>query len=242
MNIAIVDDNEQDRNDVLTYCQNYIHTNFTLEESSVKITTFSSGEALLEKYHAGAFDLVILDIYMTGITGLETARKIRDYDSEVRIIFLTSSNEHLLEGYRVFAVGYFIKPLAEHQEEFAETFDFIFPKLINKKGGITLKVNGAPIDISYSDIIYVDVFDSHNINFHLDNKVLVSLMSYAEVCDILLQDERFLECHHRMILNMDYVEDMETESFRMTDGSKLPISRRKRQDVKVAYMNYIINK
>ena len=76
MNIAIVDDNEQDRNDVLTYCQNYIHTNFSLEESSVHITTFDSGEALLEKYDAGAFDLVILDIYMTGITGLETAKKI----------------------------------------------------------------------------------------------------------------------------------------------------------------------
>ena len=52
----------------------------------------------------------------------------------------------------------FGKPLAEHQKEFAETFDFIFPKLLKKKGGITLKVNGAPIDISYSDIIYIDVF------------------------------------------------------------------------------------
>jgi DNA-binding LytR/AlgR family response regulator len=242
MNIAIVDDNEQDRNDVLTYCQNYIHTNFSLEESSVHITTFDSGEALLEKYDSGAFDLVILDIYMTGITGLETAKKIRESDSEVSIIFLTSSDEHILEGYRVFAIGYFIKPLAEHQKEFAETFDFIFPKLLKKKGGITLKVNGTPIDISYSDIIYIDVFDSHNINFHLDNKVLVSLMSYGEACDLLLKDERFLEFNHRMILNMDYVEDMESESFRMTDGSELSISRRKRQDVKVAYMNHIINK
>ncbi|WP_407396940.1 LytR/AlgR family response regulator transcription factor [Anaerovibrio sp.] len=242
MNIAIVDDNAQDRNDVLTYCQKYIQTNFTLEKNSVHITTFDSGEALLEQYDAGAFDLVILDIYMSGITGLETARKIRNSDTEVSIIFLTSSEEHILEGYRVFAVGYFIKPLAEHQEEFAETFDYIFPKLLKKRGGITLKVNGAPIDISYSEIIYVDVFDSHNINFHLDNKVLVSTMSYGEISDILLKDERFLECHHRIILNMDYVEAMEAESFRMMDGAQLPISRRKRQDVKVAYMNHIINK
>ena len=51
-----------------------------------------------------------------------------------------------------------------------------------------------------------------------------------------------MEFNHRMILNMDYVEDMESESFRMTDGSELSISRRKRQDVKVAYMNHIINK
>ena len=58
----------------------------------------------------------------------------------------------------------------------------------------------------------------------------------------MLKDERFLEFNHRMILNMDYVENMESESFRMTDGSELSISRRKRQDVKVAYMNHIINK
>ncbi|ORT98922.1 response regulator receiver protein [Anaerovibrio sp. JC8] len=242
MDIAIIDDDDLDREIVLNYCQNFIHQHYPQEEPHINIVTLSSGEELLEKYDKGAFDLVILDIYMTGITGLETAKRIREYDSEVSIIFLTSSDEYILEGYRVFAVGYFIKPLAEHEEEFANTFDFIFPKLLQKQGGISLKVNGAPVDISYSDIIYIDVFDSHNINFHLVNGVLVSSMSYGEICDILMKDERFLECHHRMILNMDYVEDMESEAFRMTDGSQLPISRRKRQDVKVAYMNHIISK
>ncbi|WP_027406230.1 LytTR family DNA-binding domain-containing protein [Anaerovibrio sp. RM50] len=242
MNIAIVDDNEQDRNDVLSYCKNYIRDNFAMEERSVQIRTFSSGEDLLEHYESAAFDLVILDIYMTGITGLETAQKIREVDNEVSIIFLTSSDEHLLEGYRVFAVGYFIKPLAEHEDEFTKTFDFIFPKLLKKKGGITFKVDGTPIDISYGEIIYIDVFDSHCVNLHLIDKVLVATITFSEVCDILLGDERFLENRRGMLLNMDFVEEMEPDDFLMTDGSRLPISRRKRQEVKVAYMNHIISK
>ncbi len=116
MNIAVVDDNDMDRNNVINYCQQYISDHYPQDKNFINIKTFASGEELVEAYESGKFDLLVLDIYMTGISGLETAKKIRDMDSDVSIIFLTSSDAHLLEGYRVFATGYFIKPLKDHEK------------------------------------------------------------------------------------------------------------------------------
>lgn len=242
MNIAIVDDNDMDREAVRAYCQQYISHYYPQDKNTINIETFASGEELVEGYQSSQYDLLVLDIYMTGISGLETAKIIRDMDSDVRIIFLTSSDAHLLEGYRVFATGYFIKPLQEHEEEFAATFNHIFPKLLKNRGGISVRVKGALVDISYSDVMYVDVSDAHNIDIHLNNTVLSSPMAYGEVGEMLLKEARFLECHHRIIVNMDYIEAMEQEEFVLKNNIHIPISRRKRQDVKVAYMNHIISK
>ncbi|MCR5175950.1 MAG: LytTR family DNA-binding domain-containing protein [Anaerovibrio sp.] len=242
MDIAIVDDDDFDRHSVLKYCQEYVKKNYPEAESTVSYELFSSGEQLLDEYEKRKFDLIILDIYMGEISGIETAKRIRTIDSNVSIVFLTSSEEHLLDGYRVFAVGYFIKPITDNVQDFAETFNHIFPELLEKNKGINIRINGTLIDIPYNEIIYIDIGDGHALNIHLATHVLSSTMNYAECCDLLLVDKRFLECHHRIIINMDYVESMDADDFTMTDGSKVPISRRKRQGVKLVYMNYMVNK
>ena len=86
MNIAVVDDNDMDRNNVINYCQQYISDHYPQDKNFINIKTFASGEELVKAYKSGKFDLLVLDIYMTGISGLETAKKIRDMDSDVSII------------------------------------------------------------------------------------------------------------------------------------------------------------
>ncbi|MBR2142697.1 LytTR family DNA-binding domain-containing protein [Anaerovibrio sp.] len=242
MNIAIVDDNDLDRQAVLSVCQDYISQNYPREEEFCHYSAFSCGEELIAGLYAGKYDLIILDIYMGGITGLEAARIIREKDREVKIIFLTNSEEYTLDGYRVFATGYFIKPISEHIDEFVKTFDYIVPQIIKNSAVLSIRINDKKLEVPYGDIIYIDVRDSHSFNIHLKNQVVISYMPYSELCDALQKDERFLECHHRIIINMDYVESMEQEEFILKDSNRIPISRRKRQGVKIAYMSHIINR
>ena len=74
------------------------------------ISAFPSGEAFLASYRPGLFDLIILDIFMKEITGMDTARKIRESDQTVRIVFSTSSNDFASESYEVNACYYLKKP------------------------------------------------------------------------------------------------------------------------------------
>ena len=121
MHIAITDDRASDLADAKNYIQEHIQERYPEAEEFVQIETFSSAEELLRAFEVGKYDILVLDIYMRDMSGMEAAKIIRKRDAEVSIIFLTSSVEHVLEGYRVFATGYFIKPIMEHAEDFART-------------------------------------------------------------------------------------------------------------------------
>ncbi len=95
MNIAVVDDDAADLATAVNLLRQYADTG--CPQSDINIATFSSGENILEDFEADKYDLIILDIYMKGISGMETAKAIRKADAEVAVVFLTSSEEHVLE-------------------------------------------------------------------------------------------------------------------------------------------------
>lgn len=77
------------------------------------VTVFESGEDFLEEYRPGRFDLVFMDIYMDGLTGVETVRQIRRADSRLPVVFVTSSQEHALDAYRLEVAKYIEKPVTQ---------------------------------------------------------------------------------------------------------------------------------
>ena len=74
---------------------------------------FASSEELLEAFRPGGFDLLLMDIYMDGMTGVEAVRKIREMDETIPIAFTTTSTEHTLESYRLSVLKYLEKPVRQ---------------------------------------------------------------------------------------------------------------------------------
>ena len=68
------------------------------------------------------------------------------------------------------------------------------------------------------------------------------LYTYEWALEHLMHDGRFLECYHRILVNMDKIERMEKEAFVLTNGAQLPISQRRRSAVRADYMQYLLNK
>ena len=243
MNIAIVDDERIELETAKYYVRKYLRGHYPQEEPTVNIDTFTCAEDLLKGYKPGAYQLVILDICMPEMDGLQAAQMIRARgDNEVQIVFLTGNDDYILNGYRVFAVGYFIKPITNHADEFAKTFEHIFPKLCRKTPEIIFNVDGEEVSVPYRNIFYVDIEEHHKLCVHLTDGKILTDNSYVEVWEILSKDERFLECYHRIIVNMDYIKLMKSDDFVLLDGTLIPISQRKKKDVKVKYMRYFAGK
>ena len=80
-------------------------------EQEVNIESFTDGSSFLSEFYRGKYDLILMDIFMPGITGVETVKRIRKIDDTVPITFLTSSAEHALDGYKYHVDRYLIKPL-----------------------------------------------------------------------------------------------------------------------------------
>ena len=238
MNIAIVDDEKIELEAAENYLRNYLTENWS--ELNFVIQIFSSAEDFLNAFKPGRFRLVILDIRMPEIDGLQLAQIIRARgDDDANIVFLTGSDDFILNGYRVFAVGYFVKPITNHAEDFAKTFEHVFRTIREKNPEIILNVAGAKIPVPLRNIFYVDIDYRHRLCVYLaDGKKFVTANNYSEVQPALLADERFLECYHRIIVNMDYIKSMEPDDFILADGTSIPISQRKKKEVKVKFIRY----
>ena len=244
MNIAIVDDKFSESAAAESYLREFIQKNYPELEPEIKISTFSSAKDFFNVFKPGLFQLVILDIMMPETDGLQTAQIIRTRgDDDANIVFLTNNDDFILKAYSVFAVGYFIKPIYNHSEDFQRTFEHIFPKIFRKTPEIILNVAGAEISVPFRKIFYVEIDYRHRLCVCLaDGKKFVTRNSYAEVFNILADDERFVESYHRIIINMDYIRHMDEDDFIMLDGTSLPISQRKKKDVKVKFMRYLAYK
>lgn len=79
----------------------------------VSVTAFENGEAFLKDYQPGRFDMVLMDIYMGGISGVETVRRLREQEPDLPVAFVTSSQDHALDGYRLKVAKYIEKPVTQ---------------------------------------------------------------------------------------------------------------------------------
>ena len=244
MNIAIVDDEKVELEAAASYIKEYLHENRSNLEADMNIRTFTCAKDFFDVFKPGLFQLVILDICMPEFDGMQIAQVIRARgDDDANIIFLTANDNFVLNGYRVFAIGYFIKPITRHAQEFAKAFEHVLHKISGKVPELKLTADGTTFSVPLRNVLYVDIDYRHRLCVYLaDGKKFITADKYADHAKILLADERFIECYHRIIINMDYVKSMEHDDFILMDGTSIPISQRKKREVKINYMRYFAHK
>jgi two-component SAPR family response regulator len=108
MRIALVDDEiaqlQQLRDLISEELNELVHN------TPHKIDGFRSGQSFLDHWTAGSYDVIILDIFMGSMIGVDVAKRIRDTDPEVKLVFCSRSNEFAAESYQVNAQYYLVKP------------------------------------------------------------------------------------------------------------------------------------
>ena len=118
LEVAFCEDNPKDMDTVCSY--------FMASKMVASCHTFDSGESFLEHFKAGQYDLVFLDIYMTGMLGVDAAAEIRKIDKGVTLAFTTTSPDHSLASYRLKAIAYLEKPVSKADIE--EVLSWPWPK------------------------------------------------------------------------------------------------------------------
>lgn len=239
MRIAIVDDIKEDRNQIKHLTAQYLENRKNRFNLELNFAEFDSGEAFLTQFSKGRFDLVFLDIYMKELTGIDVAKRIAVKDKEVNIIFITTSEEHLLDGYEVHAAGYIIKPVITHMPALHFALDYVLDRRKSDSSSVTVFTEYGELKLSCGNILYMDCMN-RKLYLHLVNNILLVEGKFNDYRNLLLDDPRFLECYRNLIVNMDYIDTPNGSDFLLLNGEQVPISRRKKNDVIALYMKYFI--
>ena len=212
LRIAVCEDQGKDAERILAF----------IEESGIdaEVTHFKSGGAFLASQPTGKFDIAFLDIYMGDVTGVETARVLRETDDRCGIVFVTSSEDFRSDAFDVGAEQYLIKPVSK--EKLLKTLQKRKPDRRRKSCSVNAK--GKHIDIPFDDIIYVEV-KNHNCIVHtVDGMVETGTTMTIESFERALPSSRFMRCHKSYIVNLSYVEGVDRD-FMMKNGDTVYIRR-----------------
>lgn len=241
MEIAIVDDLPAERQEVRRLLIEFFTINKDLYGITPSFSEFESGEQFLKTFQPGKYQLVLLDIYMSNLSGIDVAKKLCSIDKKCNIIFFTTSTDHMLDGYDVHAIGYILKPVSKHQSSLNKALTHVMEKLNIDNTCNLYQTEFGKNAIFNRNVVY---FESslRNLYLHFTSGTILVLGKYSDYSRQLLSDKRFLECYRNLIVNMDYIDKPLEYDFVLKTGEKVPISRRKKNDVMEKYTTYFIER
>lgn len=230
MHIAIVEDNQENqrtlRQHILTYAKEHHLT--------VSIDCYKDGIEIIDKFKSN-YDLIYLDVEMEILDGMTTAGKIRDYDQEVLIVFVTNFVQWAIEGYSVNATDFLLKPLTYFN--FCEHFKKIQKQLVNReRTSLTVKSGSGFRKIDLNDLLYIES-DGHYLEFVLTESTFSILESMKNIEEKLVPFD-FFRCNNGYIVNLKHVKNVD-KNIVTVGNHELQISRPRRKEFMIALTNYI---
>ncbi|MGL5755869.1 MAG: LytR/AlgR family response regulator transcription factor [Paraclostridium sp.] len=228
--IAICEDEEE------TQCliESYLHNILKNINIEYEIQKYNLGEELLEG-NLKNIDILLLDIQMGQINGMDTARKIREVDNKMEIIFITSLIDYIQEGYEVRAYRYLLKPI--QQEELEKHVLTCIKEIENKNSYILIKNKSNTYKICSDEIKYIEV-QKKDMLIHTINKSFDVRYSLEKIEKDLKLD-KFVRCHKSFLVNLSYVENVKSNTAILESGEEVPVSRYRYKDVKEKFLKFL---
>ena len=190
-------------------------------------------ELLFENTEGYPFDLMILDIDMQGMDGMALARKIRERDAKIPILFLTNKREYVFEGYEVQALRYLLKPMSE--EKLFPLLNEVHTAAREEVQGLIVSAEGEHCKIAVSDILYLEA-DGHYVKIHTVKRDYVVKRAFTELAEVLA--EGFVTTHRSYLVHLLHVERVQRTECILSNGSSIPVSRNSYKAVNEAFIRY----
>ena len=225
----------EDDADTAATLKGYLDRYSSERDLCMGIEHYPDAEKLIYSY-TPRYDLLLLDIQLGGMTGMEAAEEIRKTDPEVGIIFITSLVQFAVKGYEVDALDFIVKPVSYYQ--FAQKMDKAV-RIIGRRQGVSLPVpteQGTKI-LSSRDVLYAEV-SNHDVLYHTEKgnyRARGSLGALEE----RVKEHHFLRVSVSHLVNLEYITNIDGSTLLMKNGDAVWISRAKKREVLTAIAEYL---
>lgn len=229
MRIAIVEDDPKAANQLKKCIQHYA----AKHQLTIDILLFNDGVQITSAY-PDHLDVIYFDVQMPVMDGMTAAKKIRQHDPQVLIVFLTNYVQYAIDGYEVQAADFLLKPVTEFS--FSAHFDKLRARIGHHDRFVTVK-HGDEIDkISLRDLYYIESA-GHYLNYHTRDQVYKTIGSLKNA-DQELAADNFFRCNYGYLVNLALVTGVSNNTVHVGPFD-LQISRSRKKDFMAALANYL---
>ena len=214
--VAIVDDSTTDAE----FVKGILNSWADLRQANIQAEVFPSAEAFLFQYAEDkVWDILLLDIEMGSMDGVTMAKRVRQDNEAVQIVFITGYSDYIAEGYEVAALHYLMKPV--NREKLLIVLDRAMEKRKQEERCLNLESYGEMVRIPFYEIRYLDVHQNYvTVHAKADYTVKRTLGDFEKELD-----DRFCRVGRAMILNLKYIQRVTKTEVRLSDGTVLPLPR-----------------
>ena len=228
LRIAVCDDNSEFIKQITDIISHWEH-----KPENTVCETFENGDELIDTHRTAPFDIILLDIVMPMLNGIETAKEIRQKDKNVKIVFLTSSSEFAVESYTVKANNYLLKPVSE--KNLIECLDELSEELNKNLRTITVKGIHTMQKLAMTDIVYIEAQNKHIVFTMFDGTKIKTTEPLHLWEEKLTLDNGFFKCHRSYIVNINHIDTYMSKEIKMHSGDIIPIARSYQKSFDSAY-------
>ncbi len=199
---------------------------------AVTVLMFESAEQLLfELPDIIPIDLLVLDIQMGKLSGMDLAKKIREKDQDVSLVFVSNYDDYVFDGYEVNAMGYVMKPLKE--DKMTHILSRVMKKKVVEESHLIIEFNQRPTKLYLYDILYVESL-GHYLKIVTQSgsyECKGSLVKFSEsLTDI------FVQVHRSYLVNLNFISAVHQKDILLSNGTVLPVSRNQKRHVKELFL------
>ena len=201
--------------------------------------SFQNPTELLASMDSRDYDLLLLDMLMPGLNGIEAAREIRESNSRIQIVFLTSSPEYAVESYSVRAYYYLLKPVSE--VKLFPILDRLLDDFKKPEDALRIKTQSSVFSLPYGKIEYIEV-SAKKLYFYLtDDGTREVTGSLADFEQALLKRPGFMKVHRSYLVNLQWVQELRQGELVTASGRRVPVSRSAYTQVRTAYTQFLFS-
>lgn len=226
--IAICDDSVADQNYILNMTQQWA----TKKQYTIQVDIFPSAENFLFHYaEQKDYDILLLDIEMGDMDGVTMAKKLRQDNDTIQIVFITGYSDYISEGYEVAALHYLMKPVK--QEKLFSVLDRAVEKLSKNEKVLNFEIGSEMVRVPVYQIRYADVLRNYVTIYASDNFTVKMTLSELEK----ELDERFYRVSRSIIVNLTQISRVTKTEIKMNDGVSIPLPRSAYEGINRAIIN-----
>ena len=204
--------------------------------NNINMDMYTSGSDFLKINYEQEYDAVFLDLDMPGLNGMQTAKIIRENSSNEIIVIVTNRDDLVFDTFQYDVSAFIRKQFIDREIE--QVLKRVYNKAKNRSSEYVLKSEYGEINVIAKDIVYVDV-QNHDVYLHKSSGEQIKLYYTMDKLCSILSEENFVRCHSGFLLGIQYINAINKDYVELINKTKIPLSRGRRNDVKMKFQRYM---